>query len=223
MFGSDLENPEEANPSEITLGTGKLLGLFFALVILCGLSLATGFAIGRNTVRQPALAANIGAGNAAPLSSTASLKPAAGSFVPQPACDTPNPAQAPASAPAATAPAAAEDMTFYNSVKQKEPHAKLTPAPEPPKAAAPVPARATSSTSALGAGFLVQIAAVSKKEDADLLRETLQKQHYPVIILNPPGDRLYHVQVGPYADQAQADAIRARLHDSGFNNAFLRR
>jgi cell division septation protein DedD len=67
----------------------------------------------------------------------------------------------------------------------------------------------------------VQIAAVRNQDDAKLLSDTLQKQQYPVIITQP-GDKLFHVQVGPYADVKEAEAIRGRLIGAGYN-AFLKR
>ncbi len=47
----------EGNDTEITLGIGKLLVLFFGLVILCGISLGVGYSLGRNSARQTAAAA----------------------------------------------------------------------------------------------------------------------------------------------------------------------
>jgi cell division septation protein DedD len=102
-------------------------------------------------------------------------------------------------------------------VQKKDAHPQLTPAETPPLAAnRPPDTRAT-----LGAGYLVQIAAVRNQDDAKLLTETLQKQQYPVIITQP-GDKLFHVQVGPYADIKEAEAIRTRLIAAGYN-AFLKR
>src|SRR5436190_18590411 len=43
---------EEANDTEITLGTGKMLALFFGLVILCAVFFGMGFSMGRNSVRS---------------------------------------------------------------------------------------------------------------------------------------------------------------------------
>ena len=37
--------------TEITLGTGKMLGLFFGLVGLCGLFFGLGFSLGRGSVQ----------------------------------------------------------------------------------------------------------------------------------------------------------------------------
>ena len=46
----------EGNDTEITLGVGKLLALFFGLVILCGISLGVGYSLGRSSARQAAAA-----------------------------------------------------------------------------------------------------------------------------------------------------------------------
>ena len=64
---------------------------------------------------------------------------------------------------------------------------------------------------------MVQVAAVSKQEDADILRAALQKKQYPAFISSSTGDPLFHVQVGPYSDKKDADAMRARLANDGYN------
>ena len=66
----------------------------------------------------------------------------------------------------------------------------------------------------------MQIAAVRNPDDAKFLSGALQKQHYPVIVTQP-GDKFFHVQVGPYADFKEAEMIRDRLTDAGYN-AFLK-
>src|SRR5215468_673433 len=43
---------DETNDTEITLGTGKMLALFFGLVILCAIFFGMGFSMGRNSVRS---------------------------------------------------------------------------------------------------------------------------------------------------------------------------
>src|SRR4051812_3570951 len=42
----------EGPDTEITLGTGRLLGLFFGLVIVCALFFGLGFSMGRNSVKS---------------------------------------------------------------------------------------------------------------------------------------------------------------------------
>src|SRR5437773_11789411 len=43
---------DDANDTEITLGTGKMLGIFFGLVILCAVFFGMGFSLGTNSVRS---------------------------------------------------------------------------------------------------------------------------------------------------------------------------
>jgi cell division septation protein DedD len=211
----------EDESTEITLGMGKLLGLFFGLIILCGISLGVGYSLGRNAAKQAAAAAASAAAAvpATPAPSSANKPGASQLAAPQaPAPKTPDcapgdncPQQTASAQPSTT------DMTFYQSVQQKEVHPQLTkPEPAPAPAARPVEVRST-----LGSGYLVQIAAVRNQDDAKLLSDALRKQQYPVIITQP-GDKLFHVQVGPYADVKEAEAMRSRLVSAGYN-AFLKR
>jgi cell division septation protein DedD len=64
----------------------------------------------------------------------------------------------------------------------------------------------------------VQVAAVSRQEDAEALVEALKKKQYPAFTANnPSADKFYHVQVGPYADLKEAESMRARLISDGYN------
>ena len=64
---------------------------------------------------------------------------------------------------------------------------------------------------------MVQVAAVSKQEDAEILVTALRKKQYPVFIANAAGDPLFHVQVGPFTDRKDAEAMRTRLSGDGYN------
>jgi cell division septation protein DedD len=204
--------PAEGRDTEITLSMGNLLALFFCLVVLCGISLGIGFSLGRNSMKQAIQAAAASAVPATPAPPTTS-KPGAAQVTPPKAPDCPagqNCSPQPAEAQAPT------ELTFYDSVQKKDAHPQLTPAQPTPAPSTPAEARST-----LGAGYMVQIAAVRNQDDAKLLSDALQKQHYPVVVAQP-GDKLFHVQVGPYADIKEAEAIRARLISAGYN-AFLKR
>ncbi len=216
MREQELMDGLDDGGTEITLGIGKLLVLFFALVILCGISLGVGYTLGRNSAKQQAAAA--AAAQAAAAQTAPALpgiaKPGAQQVAQAKSAECPTGENCP---PAAAAPGTA-DMTFYQSVQQKDAHPQLTP----PETAAPVAAaKAPEARTSLGTGYLVQIAAVRNQDDAKLLSDALQKQHYPVIV-SQPGDKLFHVQVGPYADMKEAQAIQSRLVSSGYN-AFLKR
>jgi DedD protein len=80
-------------------------------------------------------------------------------------------------------------------------------------------AASTQVQPALGQGmnWMVQIAAVSHTEDADVLVSALRKRGYVVSSRRDPGDNLLHVQVGPFSTHAEASAMRTRLLNDGYN------
>jgi DedD protein len=182
--------------TEITLGTGKMLALFFGLVALCAVFFGTGFSLGRSSVKP------MNADLATPTTNSSSAaRPSA---------------VKPASAPA--------NLTFYKAVEQKdsdtsgtpnEPAAKSADTPAPaaetkPVAADPVAPTATS-------GYFVQVAAVSKQDDAQALVDALKKKQYPAFTAGGAADKLFHVQVGPFSDIKDAEGMRAKLVGDGYN------
>ena len=88
--------------TEITLGTGKMLVLFFGLVALCGLFFGLGFSLGRNSGR-PA------------LTGMDSTQTTSGPGLRSSAMKSTN----------ANTPQTGEDLTFYKAVEQKDPNAQL--------------------------------------------------------------------------------------------------
>jgi cell division septation protein DedD len=64
---------------------------------------------------------------------------------------------------------------------------------------------------------IVQVAAVSHQEDADVLASALKKHGYAVAIRQEPQDKLLHVQVGPFTNKKDAEAMRQRLLADGYN------
>ena len=63
----------------------------------------------------------------------------------------------------------------------------------------------------------MQVAAVSKQEDAEALVAALRKKQYPVFSTTVLTDKLFHVQVGPFADVKQADDVKSKLVGDGYN------
>ena len=199
----EQENLAAGQDTEITLGVGHLLGMFLSLVVLCALSMGTGYWMGRNSAKQ----ADAGAASSVPA--------------PPPAVAGNKPAAAQPLAPKDTATPSPSDLTFFQAVQEKDAHPQLAPEPSAAAPAAAPPSNSEAGRGTLGGGYLVQIAAVRYQEDARLLSETLRKQQFPVVVTQP-GDNLFHVQVGPYADLKEAEAIRARLVSAGYN-PFLKR
>ena len=191
--------------TEITLGTGKLLVLFFGLVGVCALFFALGYSLGRKS--EPSLATNV---PSTPQVSSNSSKASGAASTP------------------------AQPMTFYKAVEQKDANAELTPPPDQ-KAADATPAVATNTTAtstpaaspaansnelttALPSGYFVQVAAVSKQDDAQALVDALKKKEYPAFVAAQVAtDKLFRVQLGPYAEAKEAEAMRTRLIGDGYS------
>jgi cell division septation protein DedD len=185
--------------TEITLGTGKLLVLFFGLVGVCALFFALGYSLGRKS--EPTIAAASAA--VAPQTVSEANKASGGS--------------------------AAAPMTFYKSVEQKDANPELTPAADsktetaaaPTNAnptPAPAPSAPESTTTLPTAGYFVQVAAVSQQEDADSLVDALKKKQYPAFVAAQlTTDKLFRVQVGPFQDIKEAEAMRAKLIGDGYS------
>jgi DedD protein len=97
----------------------------------------------------------------------------------------------------------------------------LTAAPHPQPAALTA-TRSTSpapppASSAAAGSTMVQIAAVTHQEDANILVAALRKRGYAVVVRNEPNDSLLHVQLGPFASRDEARVMRAKLLGDGYN------
>jgi cell division septation protein DedD len=64
---------------------------------------------------------------------------------------------------------------------------------------------------------MVQIAAVSSQEIADIELAALKKYGFDVVVRHEPQDQLLHIQVGPYATRKDAQAMQAIVLAHGFN------
>ena len=206
----------EPQDTEITVGTGKMLGFFFGLAVLCAIFFGMGFTLGRNTAKpdpnvQPA---------AAPITLTSpALKPAAAKAGPSASacadgqnCDKSTSDELSFAKPNANAQPAAPEAASAESTPDPAPE----PAPMKTAASATKPAPEMKAP-ATPSAFVVQIAAVTKKDDADALVGALKKKNYPVFISADANDHLYHVQVGPYTDRQDANTMKDKLAGDGYN------
>ena len=64
---------------------------------------------------------------------------------------------------------------------------------------------------------MVQVAAVSHEEDADVLVGALRKRGYAVTARREPADGLIHVRIGPFSTRDDANRMCRRLLDDGYN------
>jgi cell division septation protein DedD len=183
--------------TEITLGTGKMLALFFGLVILCAVFFGMGFSLGKNSSKL------------APGDLSAAATATSGS---RPSAVRSNNAAPPA-----------ENSGSYKTVGSKNAdaqppsegsnsdHANSASGEGRPASADPTAAPSPAN------GYFVQVAAVSKQEDADALVDALKKKQYPALAASLPTDKLFHVEVGPFADIKEAESMRTKLLGDGYN------
>jgi DedD protein len=185
---------DQVRDTEFTLSTSKLLGIFFALVIICGVFFTMGYMLGKSTSAggRTEIVATVPSGNAAGKPSAANKTPEA----------APSPAATNGDASAAG--------------KSPDQPAAQPPSSKTPDQSNPQPT-GEEVKNGVGSSYMVQVAAVSKSEDAEILVTSLRKKQYPVFIANAPGDPLFHVQVGPFSDKKDADAMRTRLAGDGYN------
>jgi DedD protein len=190
---------------EISLGTTTILGIFFALALLCAVFFGFGYSLGRRS------APPVNTAEATTTSSESSAsKPAPGS-----------PAVRSASAPVTSA----EDAPAPESTDAAQPAPALTRVkavaadfrPEPAIKPTPKTAAAAPTAAATQGAAIVQVAAVSHQEDADVLVNALKHRGYSVAIHKEPQDKLLHVQIGPFPTKKDADAMRQRLQTDGYN------
>jgi len=182
---------EYSEDTEITLGTGKMLALFFGLVILCATFFGLGYSIGHNSTKSGA------------------------ELLPSPSTSRPS-RLSPSSSATTSAPVAQQSTDSKPAdTQQSAPDSSSTPGSAPttstPDQAAPLtPPQPVAS-------YFVQVAAVSKQEDAQALVEALKGRQYQAFIADATPDKLFHVQVGPFTDVKEAESMRARLVNDGYN------
>jgi DedD protein len=210
---------------ELTLSTGAILGIFLGLVVLCGGFFGFGYNMGRKSAPTPLSLSDVSPEASAPATVA---KPSAGSSDDEVAV-TPVPKPSP-KLTRHTAPVAASDADTSLTASDAAPATTPKPKPSPERAAIPTPpapivreptpvapAALNPSTGAPTASYMVQVAAVSHKEDADLLLGALRARGYAVSARPVSGDSFIHVQVGPFHDKKEADAMRQRLLTDGYN------
>ncbi|MGB8128523.1 MAG: SPOR domain-containing protein [Candidatus Angelobacter sp.] len=196
------KDTDQVRDTEITLSTGKLLGMFFALAIVCGVFFTMGYLLGKST--------NAGGRTeiVATVPSSSAGKPYAGNKAPEAVTQT-----CPPGSPNCATTVAGDASPSAKAVDQQ-------PAPQQ-SSSKPSDQRTQSAGADVNTGaassFMVQVAAVSKQEDAEILVTALRKKQYPVFIANATGDPLFHVQVGPFTDRKDAEAMRTRLSGDGYN------
>jgi len=212
----EFETEEAPRDVEVTLGPAMLFAIVCGLLLLCGLCFGVGYTSGRRSVVHLGVSTKEAAsGQTLAQAATSSQKPAAKGVTPA----APEPAQV-AGAPSE----AAQPSPTGNSQAAPAAESAVRPAmaaeasgtqPSPP------PNNTVQPALAPGSGIMVQVAAVSHSEDANVLMGALRKRGYVVTARRANEDNLIHVQIGPFANRADANAMSQRLLNDGYNAVVL--
>jgi len=215
----DDEEPEPEQPQrdvELTLGSMTLLAIFFGLVLLCGLCFGMGYTLGRRGSQQPLAAVQPSAGAQTALQ--------AGISRPKPSATAPTGAAPPQQSVVVNLPPSSAPGTnpAANSQSSEPAAASVQPQVRPalPAVASPVQsAQPAAMQPALASAvpLMVQIAAVSHEEDAEVLVSALRNRGYAVSARREDADGLIHVRVGPFNSRDIANRWRLKLLGDGYN------
>jgi DedD protein len=231
-----MDEVERSRDAEFTLGPNSLMAIFFGLIALCGVCFGLGYATGhRETPLSAELPHAANTETAIAAATTGRPKPsAAPQPEPAPTADGSTAADMPVSAdpdsdivsggataqganPATAAAPSTAPTSNQWVVKPAMPAQPVQPSTTPGSTLATAPAMAVPGNGVPGNGVMVQIAAVSHSEDADVLVSALRRRGYAVSVRRDLGDGLLHVQIGPFANRNDANTMKMKLLNDGYN------
>jgi DedD protein len=213
-FGGTVFEPAqpERGDREFTLGPFMLTLIGCGLFALCGLCFVFGYSVGHRN---------------AETSSTISVPPPVAPVLSQPA----NPQSKPSAGQSGYEPPPPADASDNGATSGTDSGTTVPQISSSGAAAAsaadsgvrtvsvvqPASGTVQPALSSQASGVVVQIAAVSHPEDADVLVGALRKRGYAVSARRDPTDGLLHVQIGPFANRNDAYAMRQKLLNDGYN------
>jgi len=204
----------EQGVREIQLNGKQLVFMFMTATVAAVVIFLCGVMVGRgvNTTRASAVAA---------VTTEPTVDPTS----------TAQPQQTSASDAASAEPVSSQEdlkeLTYAKRLEAPEPPPEpavepvvATPVPaiaEQPKAEKPpVVAPATKTADASepkGAGFVVQVASLKSRGEADAIAKRLSSKGFPSFVTTPgsSGPKVFRVRVGKYADRREAETVARKL------------
>jgi DedD protein len=210
----ELEPAAANNDAEFTLGFGTVLTLGGLLLLVCAVCFAFGYVVGHRTSTTQGTASVLPNSKSTAFRAGSGAKPVAGGQLArsaEPAADRSDVDDAPTARSATTA--ASSDVASAQSQNNGAGDPRVRPA----LGSSTEPVLRVQPATAQVQGWMVQIAAVSRTEDADVLVNALKKRGYTVSARHEIGDNLIHVQTGPFVNRNDANAMRQKLLNDGYN------
>ena len=214
-FSKEDLAPAASNDTEVTLGGFALFAMGGCLLLLCAVCFGMGYFVGHRN---------------APESGSSMALPAADATAPATRSQSGVKPGAATQATSQAERAATSDIQPNDSAVESSASDKAAPAPTADSSqAATRPAVQGENGEQAAAGFhvqpalkqaqgwMVQIAAVSHSEDAEVLVNALRRRGYTATARHDAADNLIHVQTGPFVNRNDANAIRQKLLNDGYN------
>jgi cell division septation protein DedD len=229
MDNKGFEASQPQNDADLTLGPAMLLGILLVLLLAGALVFGAGYYMGRHGSHgileavKPAPDAQVpvqaGCVQAKPSASAQmDLAPDLDSAGADQAGDLPASGASSTNA-AGSASNAVAATTSSAMLSQPQVRPALDPEASALQAAAGVGGSLNGSpaTPLPATAPVVQIAAVSRQEDADVLLNALRKRGYPVSARREPTDNLIHIRIGPFKTRDEANKWSQKLMNDGYN------
>ena len=211
---------------EIQLNGKQLVFLFMAATVVSVVIFLCGVMVGRGVRAQ-----RVTSESATEVGATASTEESPRSEPSRPASEPATPSTATTSSPqgGTAPPEPAEDGSdYFKQLTDAKPEAVPPVAPAaatqkradatPPAGERPVekaspPPAAAPAAAVMGEGFVVQVAALRDRTEADAIVKRLAGKGYQAFVVNPvPGKPpVYKVQVGRFPERGDAEKTAARL------------
>jgi cell division septation protein DedD len=194
---------------EIQLDRKQLIFLFMSAAVVLVVAFLCGVLVGRGVRNQAGAEATQAAVTLPAADPGAEEAPApVGGAAPAPAVAAPQPVD--------------EDLGYQARLQGKTPPPeapKPAPAAKPAAANPPPPIEPAAETAApapqasTSAGWLVQVAALSGRSNADAVAKQLVGKGYKAFVMAPrsQGSRTYRVVIGRFKTRAEADETKRRL------------
>ena len=224
----ELNRPDRQRDTELTLGAGTLLALGCGLLLLCIVCFGLGYAVGHRS--EPVASGGLPqvATQSTPQAANSTAKPTArAQTTPPPATVALKVTDGPDKGAAQTAGTTPNTTVPRNTDQQQLPQTPASSSAQvkPALAGQNGTVQGAQSTSTLHVqpalsqvqGWMVQIAAVAHVEDAEVLVNALKKRGYAVTVRRDVADSLLHVQTGPFVNHNDANAMRQKLLNDGYN------
>lgn len=201
---------------DMVLESRHLIGIFLLMVVISGVVFTLGYVLGRSQYYTQVRAAASGT----KLLAQPELAPTKPTSTPSATSRTGTPAPTGIPTPS--------DWDLYRgtepkSAEQLPTHAKSATATNNPgkpvqPSSRPVAAKTkllTNSPQTPRGATILQVAALTREDEALALAEALQQKKFPAFVLTPGPDHYYRIQVGPYANARSAARARRRLEREG--------